>query len=438
MKPLNQLELDFLVHDLNESLHKAQLQDCTSWEDGVILWHYRQGEQNLLIDLSMARPLFLIKAEDWKLAKRKTPFPIQLFINSHARNLYFDHARILEEWGRVVEIVYRNTEVTVRMELHLIPNQVNFSVEARGGALKHPKQIYFAKPRDLKPALDVDLASLEARSLVSLEKEWRESRFSQKISNFSTASAPISAATQAEKILNKKKKALQAIDEQLRGYNETFWLTLGEKVKVEGLSGLSPLEKESLKDCRHVGEAIQFSFQKAKQIQQKREGTLQRRRIVETEIEKLEKQMAEGRLPAALGAEKKSVQFKDKDSKSADKNLKLRKLELSSTVHAFIGKSALDNLSLLRQARAWDFWLHLKDYPGAYGIIRREKNENIPLDSLVQVARFVAKNSSAAQGLSVGDRVCVVYTECRHVRPVKGAKPGLVTYQKAQEIFVEI
>lgn len=426
MKPLNQLELDSLIEDLNESLHKAQLQDCTSWEEGVILWHYRQGDQNLLLDFSQTSPVLLLQSDEWKVAKKKTPFPIQLFINSHARNLYFDHARVLKDWGRVVELVYRNTEVQVRMELHLIPKQVNFLVEAAG------KKIYFAKPRELKPAQDVDTSQLEVRSLSALTKEWTASRFSQKTS---LSAAPVSAEAQFEKILSKKRKALDAIDEQLRNYDPSMWLRLGDKIKVSGLTELTAEEKKLLKDCRHVGEAIQQSFQKAKQMQQKIEGSQLRRQQVAQEIAKLEKQIAEGSFPEPKEMSRPSVQFKDK---SSDKNLKLRKLELSPTVHAFIGKSALDNLSLLRQARAWDFWLHLKDYPGAYGIIRREKNENVPMAQMTAVARFVAKNSSAAQGLSTGDRVSVVFTECRHVRPIKGAKPGMVTYQNAQEILVEL
>lgn len=438
MKPLNQLELDSLVHDLNESLQGAQLQDCTSWQEGLILWHYRHGERNLLIDLSMTSPFLLVKANDWKISKRKTPFPIQLFINSHARNLYFEQARVLEQWGRVVEITYRNTEVNVRMELHLIPKQVNFLVEAHGGLLKQAKKIYFSKPRELKSAQLLDLTSLEARSIATLEREWRQTRFPQKIGASTEVSVAVSVHAQAEKVLNKKKKALEAIDEQLRGYDDSFWIALGEKVKSEGLVSLFGPEAEALQNFKNLGEAIQFCFHKVKQIQQKREGTLLRRQSVATEILKLEGQIAEGSLPSHFGQEKQSVQFKSKESKSGEQNLKLRKLELSPTVHAFIGKSALDNLGLLRQARAWDFWLHLKDYPGAYGIIRREKSENIPFVFLVQVARFVAKNSGAAAGLDTGDKVSVVYTECRYVRPIKGAKPGLVTYQRAQEILVEI
>lgn len=105
-----------------------------------------------------------------------------------------------------------------------------------------------------------------------------------------------------------------------------------------------------------------------------------------------------------------------------------RKLHLASGAIVYCGKSAGDNLSLLRKARAWDLWLHLKDYPGAHAIIHRQKDQVIGGAELYQAAEWVVKESFASMHLEVGARLDVVIVECRFVRPIKGDKLGRVTY----------
>ena len=111
---------------------------------------------------------------------------------------------------------------------------------------------------------------------------------------------------------------------------------------------------------------------------------------------------------------------------------KARKIILSEGVEAVCGRSAKDNLAILRQARAWDLWLHLKDYPGAHGIIFRNKNKNVTSEQFQQVAEWVIRESSAAKGFRWGAKYEVIVAECRYVKPIKGDKIGRVTFTHPQ------
>ena len=93
-----------------------------------------------------------------------------------------------------------------------------------------------------------------------------------------------------------------------------------------------------------------------------------------------------------------------------------------------IGKSAQDNLQILRKARAWDLWLHLKDFPSAHAVIFREKKQSVQDEDLRQVASWLVRLSLSQKLIVEGSVFEALCTECRFVKPIKG-HPGLVNYQ---------
>jgi predicted ribosome quality control (RQC) complex YloA/Tae2 family protein len=156
----------------------------------------------------------------------------------------------------------------------------------------------------------------------------------------------------------------------------------------------------------------------------KREGALGRVGVLKAEIAQLEASVFS---PAP--APKRAGNILQKT------NAKGRTLVLDGGATAFIGKSAADNLALLRKARAWDYWMHLRDEPGAHAIVHRERNQSISDDEFRKVARWLAKESSASKKGMSGVFV-VVMTECRFVRPIKGDRLGRVNYHHGREISV--
>lgn len=82
-----------------------------------------------------------------------------------------------------------------------------------------------------------------------------------------------------------------------------------------------------------------------------------------------------------------------------------------------------------RLAHRNDMWLHTKDIPGSHVVIR---SANPSEATLLEAAQLAAYFSKAQQSSSVP----VDYTFIRHVKKPSGAKPGYVTYDNQQTIYV--
>lgn len=82
-----------------------------------------------------------------------------------------------------------------------------------------------------------------------------------------------------------------------------------------------------------------------------------------------------------------------------------------------------------RLAHRNDTWLHTKDIPGSHVVIRSQEPSE---ETLLEAAGLAAYFSKAQQSSSVP----VDYTLIRHVKKPNGAKPGYVTYDNQQTLFV--
>lgn len=79
-----------------------------------------------------------------------------------------------------------------------------------------------------------------------------------------------------------------------------------------------------------------------------------------------------------------------------------------------------------------DLWLHARELPGAHVILRGNGRE--PDETTIEQAAALAAYYSKGRGST---RVPVDMTERRHVRKVKGAGPGMVTYRNETTLNVE-
>jgi predicted ribosome quality control (RQC) complex YloA/Tae2 family protein len=97
-----------------------------------------------------------------------------------------------------------------------------------------------------------------------------------------------------------------------------------------------------------------------------------------------------------------------------------------------VGRNNLQNEYLsLKLARNSDFWFHAKDVPGSHVVVRSEKPE-LPPDTLFLAAMLAAYFSKAKNSANVP----VDYTMAKHVRKLKGGKPGMVIYDHHKTLFV--
>ncbi|TYR82663.1 fibronectin/fibrinogen-binding protein [Priestia megaterium] len=119
---------------------------------------------------------------------------------------------------------------------------------------------------------------------------------------------------------------------------------------------------------------------------------------------------------------------KTKKLKNSTPTLEQYKASDGTTI--LVGKNNKQNEYLTnRLAARDDVWLHTKDIPGSHVVIRaQEPTEQTILEAAHLAAYFSkAKNSSS---------VPVDFTKIRHVKKPSGAKPGFVTYDQQQTVYV--
>ncbi|WP_374001410.1 DUF814 domain-containing protein [Bdellovibrio bacteriovorus] len=415
MKALTQQELQHFVSYFAPILDGAQLQEVQANDRGLALgFHLRGSMFWLILDLVPNAPMMLCFENKCPFKKAPKGKPVSLFLNSHGRNLFFAGMSVREEYGRVVVLNLKNSSADCELEIRLIPKQSNLLVKAQG------KQISWDRPLDLTAAPHVENPP-QPRDLVAIHEEWLADQGS---GSKKTILDPAEQwERQKQKDLEKKRRALAEIQKQIESDREQLWYEAGQYLKTHGTLDVP----DSLKSCVDAKQSLSWNiencFAKAKQLVGKKEGARERLDELVLEIQKLEdsRYSEKQKKPALVDLMKKA-------------EARGRKLHLDSGALAYCGKSAADNLALLRQAKAWDYWLHLRDYPGAHAIIHRQRDQEITPAEIQEVSAWVARESLSSKSLMVGQKVAVVIVECRFVRPIKGDKLGRVTYHSERTL----
>ncbi|WP_071459390.1 Rqc2 family fibronectin-binding protein [Bacillus massilinigeriensis] len=108
----------------------------------------------------------------------------------------------------------------------------------------------------------------------------------------------------------------------------------------------------------------------------------------------------------------------------------IEKYSSSDGTEILVGKNNKQNDYLTNKAAARDdIWLHTKDIPGSHVVIR---NSEPSRETLIEAACLAAYFSKARHSSSVP----VDYTKIRHVKKPSGSKPGFVTYDQQQTLYI--
>ncbi|MEK6627917.1 MAG: hypothetical protein AABY53_04775 [Bdellovibrionota bacterium] len=435
MKTPSFLELKTLVEYLTHELQGSQLQEVMSTEEGLVLSFYRFNKDprisNLVFDLDRPFP-FLGYFFDNPWSRQKKTKPISLFMTAHAKNHHFKSIEVFEELGRVVKL---SLDDDCLIEFRLIPRQTNLIVK------KNKKSISWYPVKDLAQndpnyTLNTDLSDgEEVRSISFMMKQWLRRRGGATSNAAENVSNPFEIwKKNKEKDLAKKKKALVGVEEQINKFINEEWSKVGEYLKTYGLKNLKPEWSVYIDYKKSVSVNMQNCFEKSKAAKSKIKGAESRLAVLKQEIALLSNLTLE-----------KYEQFlnlqNSKKNKVPDRKIegRLRKTLIEeSGVVAYMGKSAADNMSLLRKSKPNDLWLHLKDYPSAHAIIHVQKNLKISDLDIKRVATWLVKEGLSEKKTQLGGKFSVVIVECRHVKPLKGDKLGRVTYHNAHEILIAI
>ena len=126
---------------------------------------------------------------------------------------------------------------------------------------------------------------------------------------------------------------------------------------------------------------------------------------------------------------------KAKENVFGDSEAKGRTLHLKAAT-AFMGKSAKDNLKILRRANSWDYWLHLRDFPSAHVIIARPKGAVIAEEEIKKVGEWLIKESVKKNYSGIAYEIIIC--ECRFVKAIKGDRMGRVHFQNERVIRLKV
>jgi predicted ribosome quality control (RQC) complex YloA/Tae2 family protein len=333
-------------------------------------------------------------------------------MSAHFLNRDLFSVDLKAEHGRVVDLVFSEAEGPL-VRLTMIPQAMN--VEAFAG----DKQISLLKPKTLAP--HVHKPSENVRQPDPLFAEWLQSQ-----QPGPGRKVPIEA------VLDKKRRAIQKVREELQQKSLSTYRDLGELLVATQSMDVPESMRSLLDPHLNLADNIQKAFQAAKALDAKRLRTQQRLEQLELELQHLIANPA-----SESGAARKPAS--PRRSSKKNESYQGRTLPLTEDVEFIVGRSAKDNLTLLRRSRAWDLWLHLKDLPGAHGILFRPKNKKIDDATLKKAAIFLIHNSGVKAKSLVGQRVDILVAECRYVRPIKGDRLGQVNYHSARTfgVFIE-
>ncbi len=122
-------------------------------------------------------------------------------------------------------------------------------------------------------------------------------------------------------------------------------------------------------------------------------------------------------------------------TKAGAKRLPYKQYQSATGKSILVGRSDRDNHSLtFHVARGGDLWLHAQGAAGSHVVVPLAAGQEIDEQTLLDAATLAANRSE----LRNSDRVEVTYTYVKHVHPIKGAPPGLVSVAKAKTILIRI
>lgn len=128
--------------------------------------------------------------------------------------------------------------------------------------------------------------------------------------------------------------------------------------------------------------------------------------------------------------------IRPKQQRKKDKALSVPGLTYySAGFRILVGRTAQENDTLLRKfVRGNDYWLHLRDYPGAYIFIKNRAGKSLPLETLLDGANLALFYSKGRKSGS-GD---VYYTKVKYLRRVRRGRIGLVIPTQEKNLFVKL
>jgi predicted ribosome quality control (RQC) complex YloA/Tae2 family protein len=403
-------EIERIVAELQTCLD-SKVQNIFFSKKGLGIELFRAHKTSYLwFDMDPTNPLILLVGKLPTSIKLLKSVPLLLFLKAHLLGKRISEITHIKEFGRVIEFQF-GYENPLKLELRLFPHGVN--------AIAHfeKKRVAFDRIKEIKTSDAKEAPDRESvRSLIEISQNWLDLK-SNKSKNIQTSLE--SAENLKFKEIKKKENALDKTLKHLEELKNDKWSKLGEWLKSNQTLKVPKEFSDYIDPKKSFSQNIQISFAKAKKNHEKISGTQDRIDILKDEIKKLKETDPNN----FLKSNEPPLKSKKSDNWSGYRFI------LNPKVEVFVGKSAQENLTILRYAQSWDYWMHIKDYPGAHGIIRRPRNFEITDEEFQKVGQFIAaKSKKSAHFLGQGESFEVLIVECRYVKTLKSDKLGRVSY----------
>ncbi|CAN5682778.1 hypothetical protein BH10BDE1_BH10BDE1_00270 [soil metagenome] len=360
--------------------------------------------------------------------------PIELFLRSKHIGRRLREVRVRIEDGRALDLIFDpnvdGSEVSV--ELKVYPHGRNARAISGEQSVSEFKPMADAKNAQPVRAKSFDELEHPPRSNSELAHEWMEivkpgSSVSRPLGREADAASPMKVQKSPhEKKLEKMRQALMKVTAEISSKESSPARSIGEWLKENQTLEVPREWPESWSSAVDGRKSLSWNIEKqfttAKSQTRKLDGTRARARELEKDIATLEKKIHRG-------------ETRDEKLENAPKDLLVqadargRKFQLSEDLIVYLGKNAAENLAILRKAQPFDYWLHLRDRPGAHAIMRRARGRNITDAEFIKAGIYVAEQTMKRRAIEMrGESFDLLIVECRFVRPIKGDKLGRVNY----------
>ncbi len=382
MKQLNVQEIRSLVLEAQE-LVGSQLQEICSSADQLALgfWH-KQSRIWLLIGMKPSMP-YIVVLFDKILRIKKKETPVALFLKAHAMNKRLRKIYLLGEETTAGGGGDRQVFIDlwdVQIKVILVPHKHNIFV------IKEDKSISWNQPKAL-PKIQTSYKSENCRSPDQIREE---------IFKTSVVKEKKEKISPKDKLVDVKRKLLERYSS-----SKNEWKKVSLWLKENWSLDVPEVWKEYIDRNLSIEENFKRCIDKAKRETEKKKKLLVRIKEIERDLTLTPQNT-----------------FLTKGLSFAYKDLRI-----------FIGKNAKENLKLLRQAKPWHYWLHLRDFPGAHGVIACGRNRSLTADEIKLFSQPLFRATFRSRKNRIyGEHFDVIVTQIKYVKPIKNDKHGRVVY----------
>ncbi len=425
MKGLNQTELEQICDEV-QTWVGAQLQEVVASESHIALGLYHhQKVQWMMFDFATQSPVFLLLDDSAVRRLAKQTKPVTLFMRAHFEGKRISRIELAKDQGRVLQIFFHSESDEYSVEVILFSYAKNFIAKAGD------KKMSFFKPKEVSKQETTPVVEIKpsARSFHSIQSEWLLAKGLVRGENLKAQ--PDEKREKLKKVIQKKTIALEKMKLDLETKSTSRWGEVGEWLKLHQSLNVPQELLEFIDSEKSLSQNISICFQKAKDQERKMNGAKERILTLSLEVKELTQKLDRDE-PVDNKAPVPKKNFLQKLGAQA------RTFKVDENLQAYIGKSAKDNLDILRRAQPFDLWLHLRDIPSAHVVIRRTRDRQVSDAEFRKIAQWlIAENFGKKAKDKAGEFFDLIICECRFVKPIKGDKLGRVNYQNDRTLRVK-